>query len=357
VKKSNKFLLVSLLFTFVLILGACSGSQKTSEGESNNNKTDESKNTESKDTQSNKEKVLLTIGTAGSGGTNYYIGAGIADAVKDMYPNINITPEGTAGGVENARRVASGDLDLGLMSASDLMTVIEDGSVKTDQLMAIGSGHRTILHAVGRPDLGTNVPEEVFKKGLKYGYGEPGSAVQAYAEANLNMVGLTGADVKTVQLSQAEQVDALKDGNIDIATLGGGVPVAAATDIAQTLGGITILNFTEEHLKKIKKEYPFLFLETLPAGTYKGQDKDVTTYGYANITFVSPDLPNEVVKEITKAMYENAKLIERVHPAGAQYSVDGAFNGADFYTDYGLKFHPGAIEYFKEIGVWDEKYK
>ena len=56
----------------------------------------------------------------------------------------------------------------------------------------------------------------------------------------------------------------------------------------------------------------------------------------------------DVVYNLTKLMYENrAKIVEK-HPAGK------AINPKNVMKDTGTPFHPGAIKFYKEAGVWNK---
>jgi uncharacterized protein len=51
---------------------------------------------------------------------------------------------------------------------------------------------------------------------------------------------------------------------------------------------------------------------------------------------------------VTKALYENREQVVQRHAAGA------AINPTNVVRDTGTEFHPGAIRYYREIGIWPE---
>ena len=57
-------------------------------------------------------------------------------------------------------------------------------------------------------------------------------------------------------------------------------------------------------------------------------------------------LDEKTVYEFTKSLYENRAEVVKRHPAGR------AINPKNIVRDTGTPFHPGAIRYFKEIGIW-----
>ena len=56
----------------------------------------------------------------------------------------------------------------------------------------------------------------------------------------------------------------------------------------------------------------------------------------------------ELVYQMTKAIYENRAGVAEIHPAG------NAINRENVVRDTGVEFHPGAVRYYRELGIWPE---
>ena len=56
----------------------------------------------------------------------------------------------------------------------------------------------------------------------------------------------------------------------------------------------------------------------------------------------------DIVYRVTKTIYENRDKVVKIHPAGK------AINEKNAVRQTGTPFHPGAIKFYKEIGIWSE---
>lgn len=300
----------------------------------------------------------LLIGTAGEGGTNYFVGQGIA-AVIENNTDLSATSQRTAGGTENARRITSGDMDVGIVAPADVESTLEDGTVDPSEVRILMSGHATAIHVAVREDSDYESMDELFAEGRRIGVGEPGSAVQPLASDVLALYDLTFEDIAAQELAQDQQATALQNSTIAGAVLGGGVPLSAASQVGTEVG-VRILPFTDEALEEYQELQPGNFRYVIPGGTYEGTPDDVQTSAFPSTLLVSADLPDDVVYEVAKTIHENTGGIEDVHPAGAEWTTENAFRATDYYTDEdraGLEFHPGAVRWYEEQGVWSEEYE
>ena len=117
--------------------------------------------------------------------------------------------------------------------------------------------------------------------------------------------------------------------------------VAIATDGC----GARIINLNSNVEAKLVADNPFYAFATIPAGTYKTSDSDVTTFG-VKATFVSSStVPEEVVYEVVRAVFENLDDFRKLHPAFAHLSPDQMISDG-----LSAPLHKGAIKYYKEKG-------
>jgi TRAP transporter TAXI family solute receptor len=287
------------------------------------------------------EKVFISIGTGGTGGTYFSTGGAVADLISKECKTIkSATAEVTAASVENAKLVNSGEADMGLIAWISIV-----GDKLTDQLPNLrtlwwihGSDRQWIVPA----ESPIQSPRDF--KGKKVVVGAPASATEVTSQLELDFFGLSYKDITPAYLSFSEGVEALKDNRVDVALVMAGFPNASVTDVA-TLRKVRILNFSKDDLEALEKKYPFCPPVVIPAGTYPGQDQDVHTFTTPGPMAINKDIPEETAYEIVKAVHQNqAKLAASVHAAFSLWRFDPSVGAL-------APLHPGAARYYKEIGL------
>lgn len=293
------------------------------------------------------KKKYLSIATGGTGGVYYLIGAGIAKLMTKYAPNIEATSETTAAGAENTRLLGTKKCEVALIDETTLRsTVAKTPGLKLEDFRAVFSGHPMFCHIFVYVDSPIkDIPE---CKGKKVAVGAPGSGNEVNAKAILDAYGLTYKDIKPQWLSFAEQANAFKDRSIDVGIIVAGVPTSAVVDITTTVP-IRFLSLPDDKIRIIEEKNPAFFPNVLPANTYKGQTYPVKSTGSAGTITVHKDLDDNTAYWLCKVIAEHYKELAEIHPAGHAYRLERVFDGV------GIPFHPGAIKYLTEVGVWQKR--
>ena len=90
---------------------------------------------------------------------------------------------------------------------------------------------------------------------------------------------------------------------------------------------------------------PYYTTYKVPAGTYDGQEEEITTVTVKATLIVSASASEDDVYNITKSIFDNIDAITAAHAKGAELSIENATDGIT------VPFHAGAAKYFKEKGV------
>ena len=293
------------------------------------------------------KKKYLSIATGGTGGVYYLIGAGIAKLMSKYAPNIEATSETTAAGVENTRLLGTKKAEVALIDETTLRaTLAKTPAIKIESFQAVFSGHPMFTHIfVPAESAIKDIPDF---RGKKVAVGAPGSGNEVGAKVITEEYGLAYKDFKPLWLSFSEQVNAFKDRSIDAGIISAGVPTSAVIDLTTTIP-VRFLSLTEEKLRAIETKNPAFFPNLLPANTYKGQTTAIKGMGSSGTITVHKDLDEETAYWLCKVITEHYKELAEVHPAGNLYTLDRIFEGI------GIPFHPGAVKYLKEVGIWQKR--
>lgn len=173
-----------------------------------------------------------------------------------------------------------------------------------------------------------------------------------HSQAVLAAGGLTYKDVVPVpEVNVVRAADDFKAGKLDMFFFAVGAPKVA--EVAAAVGGLRylpldVLPGAEARMKKIRQEYYFSTVQT--ASYIAGIDKPTQVQTIDVLVEVGAHVPDEVVYEFVKAMHDNKKALVEGLPNFNQF--DPANMGK---PQPSLPYHPGAIKYYKEIGIWQGK--
>ena len=108
---------------------------------------------------------------------------------------------------------------------------------------------------------------------------------------------------------------------------------------------VTFISPSSEQIEAIRKAMPEFSPSKIAAGTYRSLDKDYVSIGMYNFAVGRADLPDGLVYQLVKAVFENQPRLVNASSAASdtipQNVVKNTF----------LPFHPGAVRYYREIGI------
>jgi TRAP transporter TAXI family solute receptor len=179
-------------------------------------------------------------------------------------------------------------------------------------------------------------------KGKKVAVGAAGSGVEANARQIMAAAGITYADIQVQYLSFNEAASNLKDGNVDAAFLTAGHPTAAVQDISASKP-INVVAIDDAIAAKLQATYPFYTKALIPAGTYKGVDKDTQTVAVQAMLAVSAKLDAATVEKMLQTLFAKTgsdRLTAAHAKAGAKITLATAQAGMS------LPLHAGAEKFY-----------
>lgn len=292
-------------------------------------------------------KKFVTIASGWVTGVYFPLAGAISRIVYEKVPDLKVTVESSGASVANAKLIASGDADFAILQndiafyAYTGVKPMFDKAVPNIRGVASLYPEHCQIHA--RKDAKIGSVKDL--KGKRVAVGPLGSGTEQNAIQILGAYGLKFEDLgKVERLTATESADFLKDGRIDAAFYTVGVGASAIVDPALMIETM-IVPVDGPQADALVKKYPFYSKDKVPAGIYKGVDKDVPTVAVLAILVAKAELEGDVVYKITKAMFENIKSIETAHAKGKEVKLEKALIGMP------IPIHPGAQRFFTEKGI------
>ncbi len=294
------------------------------------------------------KRQFLSVGTAPPGGAFFVVGgaiAEVADAFADPLP-WQVNAEATKGTQENIRRLAGGELDFALANAAiSYFAVRGEGKWEGEQpIRAVMTLAPNVALFIAQQSSAVKTISDL--KGQRVVVGPAGAGFEYFLEPILKAHGVTYADFTPLNNTQAGAVDMLADGSAAAVFLGGAVPTASITQACASQD-IHFVPFDEDAKAQLFNDYPFFNAMTIPADAYSDLNEPFAGMNVGAMHLItSANVDEETVYNFTKIVYNNRAEVVKKHPAGK------AINPKNVIRDTGTPFHPGAIRFYKEIGIW-----
>jgi uncharacterized protein len=296
------------------------------------------------------QQKFITIGTGGVTGVYYAVGGAVCRLVnKDRKSHgIRCSVESTGGSVFNINTIKGGELDLGLAQSDAQYNALKglgafkDAGAYSD-LRAVFSVHPEPFTVLARKEAGVNSFADF--KGKRFNIGNPGSGTRSSIQELLDAMGWKTSDFSlAAELKPDEHGPALCDNKIDGFYYGVGHPSANIQD-PTTACGAKIVPLSGPAVDKLVSGFPYYAKATIPGGLYPNNPNPVQTYGVLATMVASIKTPDEVVYQVTKAVFENFDEFKKLHPAFAALDQKAMLKDGLSAT-----LHPGAVRYYKEKG-------
>ncbi|MGH9255463.1 MAG: TAXI family TRAP transporter solute-binding subunit [Vicinamibacterales bacterium] len=294
----------------------------------------------------------LSIATGNTGGVYYPYGGGLAKVISESIPRVEATAEVTAASVDNLKLLQLGKVDIAFTLADTLDEAVK-GRGLFEKTGAVGA--RTL--AVIYPNYthlvtveGNGIERVADLRGKVVSTGSPGSGTEVIAFRVLRAAGLDpGRDIRRQALSVNASADALKDDKIDAFFWSGGLPTASVLDVASTVGITAKLIPNDDVLPALQAAYgPGLYQRlSIPKGSYPGQDADVGVIAVENALIVDERMDEALAYDLTRTLFDKRSELAAIHPEARHLAPTRAVAGSP------APFHPGAIRYYQEHGVWN----
>ncbi|WP_217701535.1 TAXI family TRAP transporter solute-binding subunit [Thalassospira lucentensis] len=287
-------------------------------------------------------ETRVTLKSAKAASSYYQMAAQLAEAMKiGTDGDVIVTVEESQGSVQNVMEAMVRSGNYVFTSPPGLVGLAQQGkgpfegrpTEKFEAVRALFPIPSLTMHFVTSRESGVTDFAGLEGKTILLGKGSFGARE---GEKYLKLFGLDDK-VKLADAELSNAVAALKNGQIDGFVTAGSWP---APNVIEAAAGtdVNILSLSDDQLALTKRDKT-----VIPAGTYNGQDKDITTASLSVVAFATTQMDDDTAYELTKAFWEQkAKMGES----------SSWWNGVDpeMLGNIPGKIHPGALRYYAEAG-------
>ncbi len=278
------------------------------------------------------EPVEIRIATGSPTAVYYAFGQSLATILNRELPGVRASVVVTAASAENVRLVGSGAAELGFTQADVLPT----NPAENPSVDAVARVYDDQLHLVTTD--GGPIRTVGDLRGRRVSVGAAGSGTEITATRLLEVARLGGDAVHRERLGLDDSVDALRSGRVDAFFFSGGLPVRGIEELAGR--SATRIVDLGEWTEPLRARYGQVYVSRdIPRSVY-GMNP-VTTVADPNYLIVRANLPEPLVRDVTRLLMERRAELGAAHPAAGRMSPRSAIATAP------LPLHPGAAAWYR----------
>lgn len=334
----KKVLSLILALAMVFALVACGEKQPASDGDASGDG----------DKQPARGNVIMTFGTADTGGSMYPAGAAVSQVWTNNVEGVKCNTQTSTGSFQNCQDVSTGEVDVAV-ATSDVVLNAYNGTGKfadigkLDNLRVIGAVYTSVLSGVALKSSGLTYIHDLL--GKRVAVGPAASATENATLAAFAAMDITKDNTSLENLGLGDGADSVGDGILDAAFGFAGLPIGGQLNLAATKE-IQVLDMTQEEIDKVLAGNAAYIQTKIPAGTYTGQDNDANTFGVKCLIIVTADMDADLVYDLCKAMNEHTEEM-----AAGNALLKDMTDPSFLCTQMPIPLHDGAQKYYSEQGL------
>ena len=333
----KKVLSLILALAMVFALVACGEKQPASDGD-----------VSSDGDKPARGNVIMTFGTADTGGSMYPAGAAVSQVWTNNVQGVKCNTQTSTGSFQNCQDVSTGEVDVAV-ATSDVVLNAYNGTGKfadigkLDNLRVIGAVYTSVLSGVTLKSSGLTYIHDLL--GKRVAVGPAASATENATLAAFGVMGIDSSNTSLENLGLGDGADSVGDGILDAAFGFAGLPIGGQLNLAATKE-IQVLDMTQEEIDKVLAGNAAYIQTKIPAGTYTGQDNDANTFGVKCLIIVTADMDADLVYDLCKAMNEHTEEM-----AAGNALLKDMTDPSFLCTQMPIPLHDGAQKYYSEQGL------
>lgn len=290
----------------------------------------------------------LSLGAGTSGSTINTVVLGYTSILNEYCGGVQVSAEASSGGSDNLRYVQDGVFQIstaGNIATYQAVNGIGDFEGESfENVKGWMPCYASYVMIVVPQESSIQTLQDL--RGKRVSVGTKGSGAEVIVAAMMEGAGITyDTDFTPYYLSTADSNDALVEGSIDALIYATGIPTPALMEL-MAIDDVRIVPIEQEEAEGISKGQAYFSAGAIPAGTYDGVDRDVPTLQSFTIAFVSAELDENTVYNMTKCLWEHLDELGAIHSSQKLLTPQMILESITPV----MELHPGALKYYQEKG-------
>ena len=297
------------------------------------------------------EKTFIRIGTAGSGGNTYRVGAGWAALFNEKLTDIKLqaSVQATGGTVHNMELMANKEIELATAGGSTASAAYHNLRQYADRPKDRYKVVQFVSSIYPNPQwfIAMQWAPEIKSlrdlKGKRVSIGMIGSQAESDWRRISKIIGFDRDDINAEYTVHQSAIDQVRNRQIDAVVFGDAAGSATVTQMMET-GFARIVDLDADVIEAMTNDvldFPY----TQPVGAMHGLTKPHKTWATSIVLVARADVEPELVYQMIKTIFENNDYLVKIHPITRFWKTETALDGQTG------DIHPGAVRYYKEIGI------
>ena len=287
--------------------------------------------------------------TGSSGGVYDVLGGAMTNVINQNVEGVRLNPSNPPSVTKTPPTIDAGNAVLGIIDADTIhlaMNGLDPYEKPLENIAVVMALYQNVMTQVVLEGSPVQSLQDVRGKRV----GVPSAGTQRLVAQMYELAGVPEAEIEWFFLNYTAISAGLKDGTIDVGTFTGYPKNGAVEELAST-SGIRLLSPSADLEGKWNENNSRTQIATIPGGTYPGVAEDARFYALFVDLITNKDTDSEAIAKIMGAIYDNRDAIAASHPAGKGISPEATVTDVQNGVISADMLHPGAVEYFKSIGV------
>jgi TRAP transporter TAXI family solute receptor len=299
-------------------------------------------------------QVTASIGTNPAGSVFYAIGSGLAKVTGEHSP-IRVSVQPYSGTSTFVPLLDSGELELGVNNAVDMGLAYRGPSFKiggrnpfphAPNLRLVMRGAPLMVAPVVRKDSPIKTIADARGKRVTGEY-PANLAIWYNVFGELTSAGLTWNDVRVVPVPALNDgIDALVQGRADMSSYALNAAKIREADAAVGVRHASI-DCSPDGEKRLRAAVPGYYPRQVKKGGAVAVTEDICVIAYDVYVVAGKGVSDAVLEGLLRAVWEHGDKLAPIHVIFKEWTRDRMAS-----PDVTIPYHPTAIRFFKERGVW-----